>query len=139
MAILSKACKPESFESHNSLKLSFTNIWGLRSNFVDGESFLKSKSPDIFALCKTNLDGLIDSGNFFVRGYLPLIRKDSSADMHGLAVYVQEGLPLARDLSLENSADFYLFSSGFTSLSVLLLFPLSNTFIFVHGFWFYFF
>ena len=34
MAILSKACKPESFESHNSLKLSFTNIWALRSNFV---------------------------------------------------------------------------------------------------------
>ena len=28
--------------------------------------------------------------------------------MHGLAVYVKEGLPFARDLSLENSADFYL-------------------------------
>ena len=28
--------------------------------------------------------------------------------MHGLAVYVKEGLPLARDLSLENSADSYL-------------------------------
>ena len=28
--------------------------------------------------------------------------------MHGLAVYVIEGLPFARDLSLENSADFYL-------------------------------
>ena len=27
--------------SHNSLKLSFTNIWGLRSNFVDCESFLE--------------------------------------------------------------------------------------------------
>ena len=26
MAILSKACKPDSFESLNSLKLSFTNI-----------------------------------------------------------------------------------------------------------------
>ena len=29
MAILSKACKPDNFESHNSLKLSFTNIRGL--------------------------------------------------------------------------------------------------------------
>ena len=29
--------------------------------------------------------------------------------MHGLAVYVKEGLPLARDLSLGNSADSYLF------------------------------
>ena len=27
--------------------------------------------------------------------------------MHGLAVYVNEGLPFARDLSLENSADSY--------------------------------
>ena len=32
MAILTKACKPDNFESHNSLKLSFTNIRGLRSN-----------------------------------------------------------------------------------------------------------
>ena len=29
MAIFSKACKPDNFESHNSLKLSFTNIRGL--------------------------------------------------------------------------------------------------------------
>ena len=108
MAILSKACKPDNFESHNSLKLSFANIRGLRSNFVDCESFLESNSPDILALCETNLDDSIDSGNFSVRGYLPLIRKDSSTQMHGLAVYVKEGLPFARDLSLENSADSYL-------------------------------
>ena len=38
MAILSKAFKPDNFESHNSLKLSFTNIRGLRLNFVDCES-----------------------------------------------------------------------------------------------------
>ena len=108
MAILSKASKPDNFESHNSLKLSFTNIRGLRSNFVDCESFLESNSPDILALCETNLDDSIDSGNFSVRGYLPLIRKDSSTHMHGLAVYVKEGLPFARDLSLEHSADSYL-------------------------------
>ena len=108
MAILSKVCKPDNFESHNSLKLSFTNIRGLRSNFVDCESFLESNSPDILALCETNLDDSIDSGNFSVRGYLPLIRKDSSTHMHGLAVYVKEVLPFARDLSLENSADSYL-------------------------------
>ena len=108
MAILSKVCKSDNFESHNSLKLSFTNIRGLRSNFVDCESFLESNSPDILALCETNLDDSIDSGNFSVRGYLPLIRKDSSTHMHGLAVYVKEGLPFTRDLSLENSADSYL-------------------------------
>ena len=108
MAILSKACKPDNFESHNSLKLSFTNIRGLRSNFVNCESFLESNSPDILALCETNLDDSIDSGNLFVRGYLPLIRKDSGSQMHVLAVYVKEELPFVRDLSLENSADSYL-------------------------------
>ena len=108
MAILSKACRPHNFALHNSLKLSFSNIGGLRLNFVDWESFLESNSPDILALCETNLDDSIDSGNFSVRGYLPLIRKDSSTHMHGLAVYVKEGLPFAQDLSLENSADSYL-------------------------------
>ena len=42
-----------------------------------------------------------------MRGFLPLIRKDSSTHIHGVAFYVKEGLPLARDLSLENSADSY--------------------------------
>ena len=108
MTIVSKGCKPDNFESHNSLKLSFTNIRGLRSNFVDCESFLESNSPDILAPCGTNLDDSIDSGNFSVRGYLPLIGKDSSTHIHGLAVYVKEGLPFKWDLSLENSADSYL-------------------------------
>ena len=44
---ISKACKPD--------------------NFVDCESFLESNSPDILALCETNLDDSIDSGNFSVR------------------------------------------------------------------------
>ena len=82
MAILSKACKPDNFESHNSLKLSFMNIRGFHSNFVNCESFLESNSP--------------------------LIWNDSSTHMHSLAVYVKEVLPFARDLSLENSADSYL-------------------------------
>ena len=105
MTILSKTCKPDNFESLNSLKLSFINIRGLRLNFVDCESFLESNSPDVLTPCETNLDDSIDSGNFSTRGYLPLIQKDSSTHMHGLAVYVKEGLPFARDLSLENYAD----------------------------------
>ena len=72
MAILSKGCKPDNFEPHNSLKLSFMNIQGLRSNFVECESFLELKSPDILALCETNVNDSIDSGNFSVRN-LPLI------------------------------------------------------------------
>ena len=39
---------------------------------------------------------------------LSLIQKDSVTHMHGLAVYVKEGLPFTRDLSPENAADLYL-------------------------------
>ena len=102
-------------------------------NFVDYESFLISNSLDIPALCETNLDDSIHSDNLSVKGYLPLIQKDSSTHMHGLAVYVKEGFPFAWDRFL------LMFLSGFTSLSVFLLFPLSITFfVFVHGFLFYF-
>ena len=83
MAILSEACKSDNFKSHDSLKLSFTNIRGLRSNFVDCESFLESNSPDILALYETNLDGL--------------------------ACSLYEGkTSFCTDVSLENSADSYL-------------------------------
>ena len=77
MAILSKGCKPDNCGLHNSLKLSFTDIQGLNSNFVECESFLESNSLGILALCEINLDDSIDSGNFSLRDYLPLIRKDS--------------------------------------------------------------
>ena len=134
MAILSKACKPDNFESHNSLKLSFMNIQGLRSNFVDCESFLESNSPDVLALCETNLDDSIDSGNFSVRGYLPLIRKNSSTHMHGLTVYVKEDFCTGL-ISGKLCRFLLMFSTCFTSLSVLLLFPLSITFfVIMHSF-----
>ena len=108
MAILSKVCKPGNFELHNSLKRSFMNIWGLCLNFLGCKSFLESNYTDILAQCEANLDDSIDCGNFSVRGYLPLIWKDLSTHMHGLTVYVKDGLPFAQDLSLENSADSYL-------------------------------
>ena len=54
---------------------------------------------------------------FSVRGYLPLILKDSITHMHGLVVYVKEGLPFAWDLSLENCRFLLMFSTGFTSFS----------------------
>ena len=38
-------------------------------------------------------------------GYLPLIQMNSITHMHGLEVYVKEGLPFTRGLFLENSAD----------------------------------
>ena len=85
----------------NSLELSFTNIGGLCFNFVDCKSFLESNSPDILVVWDKP-GWLIDSGNFSVRGYLPLIQKESTTHMHGLRVYVKEGFPYAQDLSLEN-------------------------------------
>ena len=105
MVISSKASKPNNFESHNSLKLTFKNIRGLLSNFVNYVSFFESNSPDILDLYETSLDDSIDPCNFSVRGYLPLIRKNSSTHMHGLSVYVKEGISFARDLHPEKSAD----------------------------------
>ena len=48
----------------------FTNIRDLRLSFVDCESALELNSPDVFALCETNLDDSIDSGNFYVKNFL---------------------------------------------------------------------
>ena len=105
MAILSKACKPDKFESHNSLKLSFTNVQGLHLNFVDSESFLNETFLTFLLCVRQNwMTQLIMA----IPGYFPLKRKDSSTQMHGLAVYVKEVLPFVRDLCLENSADSYL-------------------------------
>ena len=39
---ITKRTKIRKFESHNSLELSFTNIWGLHSNFVECEFFFES-------------------------------------------------------------------------------------------------
>ena len=64
MAILSKECKPDNFESHDSLKRNFTNVQGLHLNFVECESFLESNSPDILDLCGANLDDSSIQFNF---------------------------------------------------------------------------
>ena len=61
------------------------------------------------------------------------MQKDSGTQMYGLAVYVKEGLPFARDLSLENCRFLLMFLTGFTSTQCLT--PLWISFIvFVHGF-----
>ena len=100
MVILSKGCKPDDFESHNSLKLSFTNS-------VDCGSFLKLNSPDILAICEPYLDESIDSDNFSVRGYFPFIQKDCATHMHVLTVYVKKDF-LLHGTYLEKTADSYL-------------------------------
>ena len=104
MIILSVGCKPNNFQSHKSLKLSFINIQGLYLNFAEYES-----PPLTFLLlCETILDDWSDSGNFSVWSHLPLIQKDSVTHIHKLAVYMKEGFPFAQNLSLPKSADSYL-------------------------------
>ena len=89
---------------------------------VDAYLFLLFSDLTCLALCETNLDDSIDSGNFSVRDNLPLIQTDYITLMHGLVVYVKEGLPFARDLSPENSADSYLCFRLALLHSVLYLF-----------------
>ena len=108
MTILSKESKPDNFKPHNFLKLSFSNIRRLCSNFVACESFLESNSRHFLALCGTDLVDTVDFGNFSVRGNLALIQKGFITHMDGLALYLKEGPPFARDVSLESSVDSYL-------------------------------
>ena len=58
-----------------------------------------------------------------MRGYIPLIQKDSGTHMQGLTVYVNEGLPFAWDLSPENSAYSYYVSDWFYFTQCLISFP----------------
>ena len=104
------------YQKHvNQIILNRTTLWSLALRIFEAfvrilliASLSLYQTLLTFLLCDTNLDESIDSGNFSVRGYLPLIRKDSRTHMHGLVVYVKEGLPFAWDLSLENSADSYV-------------------------------
>ena len=50
--------------------------------------------------------------------------------MHGLAVYVKEGLPFAQDLSLENSLCMVFDSISSNIDEVLLINPCANVFVF---------
>ena len=79
------------------LDIKITNIWGFPSNFIESEIFVESNLPDVLAPYETNLDDSIDSENFSVRGYLPLIWRDSVTHMHGLTVYLKDGKHIILD------------------------------------------
>ena len=109
MTITSKGCKPDNFEPHNSLKLSFTNIPGLRSNFVECESFLESNSPD-----------------FSVRGLSSFNPKRFYYSFAWSCTLCERRTSFCAGLISRKLCGFLLMSlTSFTSLSVLLLFPLS--------------
>ena len=59
-----------------------------------------------------------------MKSYLLLIQKDYVTHVHGVTVYVKEGLPFAWDLSLKKFVDLLMFSTRFFSISVLFHFSL---------------
>ena len=116
MAILSKGCKPDKFEPHNSLKLSFTNIRDLRSNFVECKSFLDSNTPDILVLWHFLCEGL--SSFNWKRFYYSHAWSCSLCERR---------TSFCTELISRKLCVFLLkFSTSFTSLSVLLFFPSIN-------------
>ena len=129
---LKEGCKPDSFEPHNSPKLSFTNILHLCPNFVECESFLVSNFWHSCPLWD-KLGWLNWFWQFLCEGLSSFNPKDSIIHVHGLAVYVKGGHPFAQNLSLENSADCYLCFRLALLHSVLLLFPLLITFFYHYG------
>ena len=127
MALLSKGSKQDNFESHNSLKLNFTNIQGLCSNFTECKSFLESNSLDILALSET-----IDCGNFSLIVFLPLMWKDSITH-YARSCSLCKGMTSMGYTSRKLCGFLLMFSTGFTSVSITF-FPLSITFFnFMHG------
>ena len=72
------------------------------------------------------MDDLIHSVSFSMRGFLPLTRTESITHMHGLIVYMNEGLPFAQDLSqgifiyVFNWFYFILCLTSFSSISHLV-------------------
>ena len=96
-------CITDSVESFNSLKLSFLIIQGLCSHLIGCEYFVKSNSSDILPSCETNLGDSIDCYNFFVKGYVSLIRKDSVTWL--ILQFMRKGTLLVHESSLENSED----------------------------------
>ena len=95
-------------------------------NFVDCEPYLVSNSPGILALFEIILDDSVNSDDFSVRGYLPLIRKDFSTHMHGLAVYVKKELPFAQDLSLKTLKSLTYVFNWLSFAQCLTSFPSIN-------------
>ena len=139
VTILSEGFKPDNFQPHNSLKLRFTNVQSLCSNFVESESFHEPNSPDIFALHEKNLYDSIDSGNFSGRGYLPLIHKVSNTYTWSCNLFDRSTFFCMGLITRKLWRFLLMFLTGLTSLSVLFLFHLSIAFfVILHGFSFYF-
>ena len=133
MAILSKTHKPDKWATNISKTLLYQS-W----NFVGCKSFLKIKLSWHSCSVWNNFYDSVDSGNFSVRGYLPLTQKDFVTHIHSLAYYVKGELPFAQDLGLENRE--FLFIFRLTSLHLVsYFFPLFHGLGILHSMSYFFF
>ena len=122
----------------NQVTLNHTTLFNLAVQILSNVNLFLNQTPNILLWDK--LGWLKWFWQFLIKGLSSFDPKGLLINKHGLAVYVKERIPFARDLSLENSADPYLcFQLASLQSSVLLLFPLSITFfIFIHSFSYYF-
>ena len=114
---------------HKSVKLSFTNIGGLRSNFVGCESFLESNPPDILALYESKVEDSVDSNKLSERGC-----SEGFCISHAWSCCLyKEWSSFCQELFSGNLSGFvFMFSTGFTYYGALLTFPLLIiTFVFM--------
>ena len=105
MAILSKECKADNFESHSSLKLSFT-----RPSFQFCWMWIFPWTKLSWYSCPEwdELGWFSWFWQFLFEGLSSFNLKRCFTCMHGLVVYMKEGLTFALTKSLENSAGAFL-------------------------------
>ena len=135
MAIISKACKQDNFESYNSLEHSFTNIWSLCSNFVD----LRILPWINISWQSCSVWDKLGWLNWF---WQFLCERLSSFNPKGFYSYAWSRSLCERRtsfctglISRKLCRFLFMFLTGFTSLNVLLLFPLSITFFVFVTWW----
>ena len=116
----SKRCQAAKLTTPH-LKVSFTNIRGLRTNYDQVSHFLQSKSPDLLAVSETRLDSGVSSSDFTPSGYT--FHRLDKAPCHGLALFAKTSLPLRRLKDSEDSRHEYLaFIAPLPSTTYLLFF-----------------
>ena len=138
MTILSKVCKPDNFESHNSLKLSFTNYAAFVHLLIVNISLNQTLLTFLLYVRQT---WMIDWCKQFLCERLSSFNPKGFKYWYAWSRSLCEGRTsfFTGRISRKLCRFLLMFSTGFTSLSVLLLFSLSITFfVFMHGFRFYF-
>ena len=136
MAILSKGCKTDNFESYNFLKLTFTNIRGLRFFLNVNLSLNQTLLMLLLYVRQTWMTELILIISLWGVTFLSFVRILLLICI--LLQFMWKQFLLHGTISRKLCGLLLMFLTGFTWLSVLLLFPPSIIFVFIPGFWCYF-